>query len=167
MDLIAAKAETTKPTVYAHFGSKESLFEAVAVSVADMVQSPQYSPFDPGKKVDEQLYRLLKIYVDSILNSENLNVMRAVILEYSSRRTAYSFEMRTLKKSVIDEWLKAAKAHRVVNITDTEAASLNIVNLVEGTLIWPALLQMGEQSEAERIAQLRSVTEFSARAISA
>ena len=55
MDDVAARAGTTKPTVYAHFESKDALFEAVARMVKglilDELQSPSHYAAEPVEAV--------------------------------------------------------------------------------------------------------------------
>ena len=55
MDDVAARAGTTKPTVYAHFASKDELFEAVARMVkgliVDELRSPDHYAAEPVEAV--------------------------------------------------------------------------------------------------------------------
>src|ERR1700748_534951 len=55
MDALAARAGTTKPTVYAHFQSKDELFAAVVEFIKEkflgMLRSPQDYAADPVEAV--------------------------------------------------------------------------------------------------------------------
>lgn len=79
MDVIAAEAGLTKPTLYNHFPSKEALFEAMMTAPRDVM----LLAFDPtdGKDMVEQLLTFAWSYADTVMRPEFLSLARLIIGE--------------------------------------------------------------------------------------
>ncbi|MEM8735651.1 MAG: helix-turn-helix domain-containing protein, partial [Planctomycetota bacterium] len=69
MNRIAELAEVSKRTLYKHFESKETLFEAIIEELMVQVESIPYSDFDPDSELEEQLSAVVRAEVQ-ILSSE-------------------------------------------------------------------------------------------------
>ncbi|MCV6621098.1 MAG: TetR/AcrR family transcriptional regulator [Cellvibrionaceae bacterium] len=165
MEMIAERASTTKPTLYAHFGSKEALFEVIALDLTEQIQSPEYRPFNKDLPVAEQLYDLLTIYLDGLLALNNELLIRAIMIEYAGRRQAYSIDFACVKQNVLLNWLSAANDSGAINVPDVEISSNLIMSMVEGLLIWPAVMEVEKHDEKERARLLRQVIDFSLRSM--
>lgn len=59
MDLIAERAQVAKPTIYAHFGSKDELFAAVCADVGEHIQSRAQAAADVKAPLVERVTGVL------------------------------------------------------------------------------------------------------------
>jgi AcrR family transcriptional regulator len=68
MDAIAIEASTTKPTLYARFGSKESLFEAAVEREYELRKARLFSAYAGGKQEPfrQRLHRWSSTYFDLV-----------------------------------------------------------------------------------------------------
>ncbi len=81
MDAIAAVAGVTKQTVYAHFNSKDQLFEHMIIALCDKhSEAAKASPGKP-KPIDEQLFDAGLAFLNFVTSDECLAVTRLVISE--------------------------------------------------------------------------------------
>lgn len=68
MDVIAAQAEATKPTLYARFGSKEALFEAAVEREYEMRKARLFDAYGGGEREPfrQRLHRWSSTYFDLV-----------------------------------------------------------------------------------------------------
>lgn len=66
MDDVAARAGTTKPTVYAHFASKDELFAAVAEMVRGLLSDELKSPADYADEPVEAVARFCARFLELV-----------------------------------------------------------------------------------------------------
>lgn len=79
MDMIAAEAGLTKPTLYRHFSSKEALFQAMMAAQHDVMMLA----FDtnPENYLVDQLLKFSWSYANTVMRPEFLSLARLVIGE--------------------------------------------------------------------------------------
>ncbi len=81
MDVIAARAETTKRTLYAHFENKEKLFLAVIELVRGLVLGRLRTPAEYSKNSEEALVHFCGRFLETILWKRSLRMFRLSIAE--------------------------------------------------------------------------------------
>lgn len=136
---IAARADSTKPTVYAHFGSKDGLFDAVVIAVTAELGTEPWTPFDPKRSLHHQLVDLLARHLDLVLERDNLTLCRAIQIEYTRRSDLGDWRHQSYwRKGPLREWLEKALASRPVS-TDIEEAATTLGTMTMGRLYWPFL----------------------------
>lgn len=79
MDLIAARAEVSKPTLYQYFGGKEQLFSAIMQTGRDRMLDAFAHPSAEGMVRD--LHRFAWDYADTVMHPDFLSLARLTIAE--------------------------------------------------------------------------------------
>lgn len=82
MDVIAARAEVSKPTVYRYFDTKEQLFDAILDDVANRVLVAAPNASDPAS-VHVDLAALAKLAAAVILSDNLIALQRLAIAEFT------------------------------------------------------------------------------------
>ncbi|MFN3193098.1 MAG: TetR/AcrR family transcriptional regulator [Aureliella sp.] len=142
MNRIAELAEVSKRTLYKHFESKETLFEAIVEELLVRVESIPYRDFDPDQDLEEQLAAVVRAEVQ-IMSSEPVQALaRAGISRVIAEpEVARSIDHdRFLLRSV--RWLKQAKAAgHFSEMKDVEFAAQQFCGLVQQFAFWPTILK--------------------------
>ena len=139
METVAEEAGVTKPTVYAHFGSKAGLFEA---ALAGMLRRMQDEPLPEVASLDELEAALLAhatAHLEVLLDEANLGLLRATAAE-AMRRPEWAQEL--LVRVVSDElalWMERAMRKRLLRVGSSEVAVETFWGLVKGPLFYPVL----------------------------
>jgi len=81
MDVVAARAETSKRSLYAHFESKEKLFLAVIELVRGLFLSHLRSPGDCSPKPAEALVLFCARYLEGLLYKRSVQMSRLTMAE--------------------------------------------------------------------------------------
>ncbi len=81
MDVIAARATTSKRTLYAHFESKEKLFLAVIELVRSLFLSRLGMPGDYASRPQEALVLFCGRYMEILVYESNVQMMRVSMAE--------------------------------------------------------------------------------------
>jgi AcrR family transcriptional regulator len=81
MDLIAARAETTKKTLYAHFENKENLFLAVIELIRGYLIQQLKTPTEYSEKTDEALVLFLARFLEKLLWGRAIRMCRLCMVE--------------------------------------------------------------------------------------
>ncbi|RYG45980.1 TetR/AcrR family transcriptional regulator [bacterium] len=81
MDVVAARAETSKRTLYAHFESKENLFLAVIELVRGLFLNRLKSPSDYGEDPSEALVLFCGRYLGSLRYQPSIQMCRLSMAE--------------------------------------------------------------------------------------
>ena len=128
MDVIAARATTSKRTIYAHFESKEKLFLAVIELVRGLFLSRLGVPGDYSPKPQEALVTFCGRYMEILLYESNVQMMRVSMAEserFPEQATLYFDVMFTQVHARISTYLRerfsvsprsgAEAAHRLLS----------------------------------------------------
>ena len=136
-DMIQREAGVSKSTVYAHYATKEALFDAVIEDeCAALMQSMRGIKIQPGK-LKENLTALARAYLDIVLSPRGLSLFRVVIAEAPRfpklARTFYLAGPQVIANMVAD-CLGAAVAAGEADLSDLgrDAAARLFTNLVRG-----------------------------------
>ena len=145
MDKIAEVAGVSKRTIYNHFKSKESLFQAI---VADFLkQRDEIKPIMYSKKIS--LGEQLKKFAEAELYLINDPVRRGLSKLFTSvflmnidfgKATRSQFEPH--KAFIL--WLNSAKEDKKLGFQSPELAARIFYGMVEGCLTYSALFTDGE-----------------------
>ena len=81
MDVVAARAETSKRSLYAHFESKERLFLAVIDLVRGLFLSRLKMPADYSEKPAEALAMFCSRYLETLLYESSVRMCRVSMAE--------------------------------------------------------------------------------------
>ena len=145
MDHIAEVAGVSKRTIYNHFPSKETLFQAI---VADFLkQRDEIKPIRYAS--DLSLEEQLKEFAGAELFLINDPVRRGLSKLFTSvflmdidlgKKTRSQFEPH--RAFII--WLNSAKEDQKLNFQSPELAARVFYGMVEGCLTYPALFSDGE-----------------------
>lgn len=136
-DMIQREAGVSKSTVYAHYASKDALFDAVIEEeCAALTHSMRRIAFQPGK-LRENLSVLARAYLDIVLSPRGLSLFRVVIAEAprfpNLARTFYLAGPQVIANMVAD-CLGSAVASGEADLSDLgrDAAARLFANLVRG-----------------------------------
>jgi AcrR family transcriptional regulator len=81
MDVIAARAETTKKTLYAHFENKENLFLAVIDLIRGYLIQQLKTPAEYSESTDEALVLFLGRFLEKLLWGRSIRMCRLCMVE--------------------------------------------------------------------------------------
>lgn len=142
MDDIAAAAGVTKPTVYAHFGSKDGLFTALLQDCLAYLDELAPAPVATGAEIESALVDYASRRIDAMLDDTSLGLLRAASAEGIRRPDWAAALMDSLGTSEFEGWLEGLVAADLLAIdAPHEAAELFWAQL-EGALFFPAVIGM-------------------------
>ena len=99
MSDIAKKLNITKAALYYYFKSKAEIYRKVLDKIFTELKSSIAGAFDE-KNIDKKLYRLIKNYLDFGLEEKNL--IRALMLKISPRRSEINKHIAYLREQIVD-----------------------------------------------------------------
>ena len=142
MDRIAEIAGASKRTVYNHFASKDTLFDAVYERFVEETTALRIVRYDASPSLEDQLSE----FVDAkLLLFENpaWTGMTKVSLTMCFRDAELAHELVSKYQAGEDTlvtWLKAAKADGRLRVTNAKRSATLFWAMVSGALFWPQLL---------------------------
>ncbi|XZE17573.1 TetR/AcrR family transcriptional regulator [Pirellulaceae bacterium SH449] len=142
MNRIAELAQVSKRTLYKHFESKESLFDAIFHELVARSESYPIPDFDPNKGLAEQLVKLGQSEID-FMNSASVQAMARAGLSRLLAEPEIAKQIdhnRFLNR--VQRWIGQAKsAGQLKKIKDVEFAALQFVGLLKEFAFWPAIVK--------------------------
>ncbi len=135
MDAIAAVAGVTKQTVYAHYHSKDKLFEDMILALCDKHSALAKGSPGKTKPIDQQLFDAGLVFLNFVTSEECLSVTRLVISEVN-RHPALAQQyyedgtQRLLNTFAV--FLKEQNRLGTLAIPDPESASSYFMALLKG-----------------------------------
>ncbi len=154
MDLIAKQAGVTKPTLYAHFGSKDTLFESVARALRKERRAWRVPSYEPGKDAIGQLLAVFSGYLDKTLTPGTVKLGRAMLIEATRRGVELPDEPDTKPGNELERWLQEAADSGALQVSDTSATAVCLWAIVHGRFVWPVLLGIRQVKAPDRRKQL-------------
>lgn len=155
MDRIAEAAGVSKRTVYNHFGSKETLFEAVIGELAQMAIELKRVVWNPERPLEDQLRDFARGKVLMAQVSEVLDLARVglgVAIQQPEFAQDIIQQLRDGESYLVD-WLRAAHDAGRLEVEDPEYASELFWNMLGGALFWaPVVDGPKTNQEAVRVA---------------
>jgi AcrR family transcriptional regulator len=111
MDVVAARAETSKRSLYAHFESKEKLFLSVIELVRGLFLDRLKMPGDYAEKPAEALVMFCSRYLEVLLYEKSIQMMRVSMAEserFPEPAAQYFDVLLTQVHARLSAYLKAA-----------------------------------------------------------
>ncbi|MCC3860243.1 TetR/AcrR family transcriptional regulator [Pseudemcibacter aquimaris] len=139
LGMVADVAGVTRPTVYAHFSSKENLFSEVMNIVEEQYAAQPLPKYENGECPKKQIFDFFRAYIENVTNDENMKLYRALVMEaLRKKELAPEYEeLSNLSQLII--WLNDAKSDGKIIDIDTGIAASNLVALMDGLIFWPIL----------------------------
>lgn len=162
MDAVAEAAGITKPTIYAHFTSKEALFDTLLRASLLRRKSEPLPCVTTLAQLEAALLSHARSYLDFTLREPNLGLLRAAAAELM-RRPAWAREMLA---GLSDDELPRlfADLHRlgVLHAPKPKVAVEHYWALVKGQLFYPVVLGLRDPLEGREGARVlrQSVSAF-------
>lgn len=150
MDIVAARANVSKATIYAHFGSKEALFRAIIEGRCEQeFGAAEY--LNAGSLLPAEGLRLIgRRFYDLILSPEALGMYRVVIAESGRNpEVGEAFYAMGPKRGLTNTTLafKAWHQRGLLHVPDADRAADQFLNMLKGHYYLRRLLNIPEQPE--------------------
>ncbi len=143
MDDVAAKAGVTKPTVYAHFGSKEALFETLiseVISPSNDFVLPAVDVNTTPEEVGAALFEWAQTRLDWLLGDDTVGLMRAASAEGLRRPEWAHTLIASFDFGAVERWLAELDAAGVLDVTSPGTAAAMFTALTKGVLFYPVMV---------------------------
>ena len=165
MDAIAAEASVAKQTVYSHFGSKESLFEAIVSCKCDDLMRPVLGSADADASPESVLTETATRFLTTVLAPDATTLYRILIAECSRfpelAATFYRVGPRYAADGLADYLAEVDRAGQLSVPEATKSAELFFA-MLRGDLYMRRLLDLSPAPAAADIneAVVRAVATF-------
>lgn len=161
LDVIAEKANTTRPTIYAHFGSKDKLFDAVLEDMASDMLAEENFAFNPVQDPIEQLIEIFDNHLKRALEPVTIAFVRAAINETIRREEDIAGYDNSQKELHLRKWFQDAQGAGVLRTNDIITTTNNLLAITNGRFYYPALVGLKKFSHKEQLKELsKSIKNF-------
>jgi TetR/AcrR family transcriptional repressor of mexJK operon len=146
MDAVARAAGVSKLTVYAHFGDKDRLFQAIVRERCDAYNRPESYDTRPGLPVRDALRRIGRNFVGLVLDPEVLRLHRVMVGEAARRpKMAELFFAAGPERTtgLLAEFLARGAARGDLALSDPRLAADQFHALLTGMPHFRATLNVG------------------------
>ncbi|MBV9560826.1 MAG: TetR/AcrR family transcriptional regulator [Bradyrhizobium sp.] len=142
MDAVAASASVSKRTLYNHFPSKEVLFRAIIVRVAEEISRVATLRYRNDAPLREQLEQYAIQSIRLMRDARYLQLFRTVLAEHVRNPALVEPALATYWKAEYGfaDWVRAAVADRRLFVRDAVRAGHIFGSLMRGAIIWPSIL---------------------------
>ena len=161
MDMIAQEANTSKPTLYAHFGSKDKLFDAVITAISENMINDENFSYRKGQSPHTQLVAIFSRQLQSSLEPDKVYLFRAIMVETARRDKGLPNYDKSKKEMLLRKWLQDAHEDDAISIEDLETTTNNLLAIINGRFFYPEILGIKHFSEKGRQKEIeKSITTF-------
>ncbi|MEH0740377.1 TetR/AcrR family transcriptional regulator [Vibrio cholerae] len=161
LEAVAKCAGTSKPTIYAHYGSKEKLYQNVVEHILHQEQETQkLPPFDPTRSIKSQLFDIFDQQLDFVLSCERRRLLVAITIEAMCHGSCHLNDLEQIKTCPMEHWLSDAMAHNTLPQQNARELATNLLALVKGRTFYPTFLGMNDDNVEQRRANLHSALDF-------
>jgi TetR/AcrR family transcriptional regulator, regulator of autoinduction and epiphytic fitness len=139
MDRIAARAGTSKRTVYNHFPSKEVLFAEILHQLWHAVIGGEALTYRTDRPLRDQLLELIAQKF-RLLNDESFVSLARVAIAagiHSPERAGDMVTRMSEREEGLTVWIRAATAAGRLKVKDPAFASHQLQGLIKGFAFWP------------------------------
>ena len=140
MDEVAAEAGVTKPTVYAHFGSKEALFETLIADVFSRSHGAELPPVQTIDEVGDVMAEWASNRLDWLLADDTVGLMKAASAEGIRRPDWAQNLLAGFDFGAMQRWLADLDTAGVLVVADPVRAASLFTALTKGALFYPVLV---------------------------
>lgn len=149
MEAIAEDAGVTKPTVYAHFGSKEGLFETLLHETFRGMKEDPPAEVATREEFEQVLLTYAEHHMEMLLDDAILGLLRATAAE-AMRRPEWAQELLPrILDDAFERWLERASRKGLISASTPEVAAETFWSLVKGPLFYPVLVGIRPKPEAD------------------
>ncbi len=153
MDRVAATADVSKRTIYSHFATKETLYEAIVAQLVSRIEAMPHHDYLAGRDLESQLIQIGRAFADTITNPNFFELCRIVISRFMlspELAQATAKEQMKLRKGCV-AWFEAATEDRRLHVADPDRAVAQFYGLIKELVFWPQLINGApEVSDVER-----------------
>lgn len=139
MNSIAAAANVSKRTLYNHFDSKESLFDAILESLANASAELSTCVFDEDRDLAEQLAELARVEIEFLTSPAVQALARAGLSRLVGEpEVGKKLNQRHFHKRV-ELWLRDAQEAGCLIELNTQFAAKQFMGLLSAFAFWPSI----------------------------
>lgn len=135
MDDVALVARVTKQTVYAHYKSKDVLFNQMISTLCQKHTPPQLALSDHSQKIETVLYQIGMGFLNMITSPDGLAAVRLVVSEAKRhpRMAQLFYESGTQRMlNLLADFLKQRNRLRHVSVPNPESAASYFFAMLKG-----------------------------------
>ncbi|GLQ49840.1 TetR/AcrR family transcriptional regulator [Dyella flava] len=142
MDRIAARAGTSKRTVYNHFPSKEVLFAEILHQLWEAVGGGEDLAYRADRPLRDQLLALAMQKFRLINDEAFVSLARVAIAAgiHSPERAREMMMRMSAREAGLTAWIRAAAAAGRLKVSDPVFASQQLQALIKGFGLWPQIM---------------------------
>ena len=142
MDKLAELAGVSKRTVYNHFATKEDLVLSLLAEMWQQFMLRSDLRYDPNITPRVQLRELIEAEVNMLCDDDFIALARVAMGHFFYHPDAMRRELDKMnaQETVLERWLKAAKADGKLNADDVQYAADQLRSLLKGALFWPRVM---------------------------
>lgn len=156
MRAVAQESGFSKPTLYAHFGSKEQLFSAIIQNVCNKLEPPDL-PSPTGADLRNVLTNLVDSYRQSLLNPDFIELYRLILSEagrFPELGEAFYRHGPQSSRKALTAFLEQLKtAGLMPNIDDPAIAAEHFEALILDPIKLRRFLRPGRPIQEKRVIQ--------------
>jgi TetR/AcrR family transcriptional regulator, regulator of autoinduction and epiphytic fitness len=141
MDRIAARAGTSKRTVYNHFPSKEVLFAEILHQLWEAVAGNEELAYRADRPLRDQLLDLIRQKFRLLNDEAFVSLARVAIAAgiHSPERAQGMVSRMSEREEGLTVWIRAAAAAGRLKVNDPVFASHQLQGLIKGFAFWPQI----------------------------
>jgi TetR/AcrR family transcriptional regulator, mexJK operon transcriptional repressor len=156
MDVIAASANVSKTTVYAHFANKEQLFAAMVRRECERCVHQMAIPDDlHNLELRTALTRIARTFLDILMAPRILTILRIVIAEvrrFPELGRIYYDSGPRIALDGVAHYLERACNSGLIEAQDVRLAAAQFVGMLRGDLFLRRMVGIDETEDLKRIA---------------
>lgn len=141
MDMVAAKAEVSKRTVYNHFPSKEALFKEILKDLISRIRNATEIPYQSNLSLKSQLQMVALNEVELLKDECFIQLSRVCIAEsiHAPDLVAKEFEQVNSSNFGFGLWVKAAIRDKKLINEDPMLMVQHFIGLLKENFFWPQI----------------------------
>lgn len=151
MDRIAERAKVSKRTIYNHFSSKETLFDAITGEMIDEIVAISAIRYDPARSLEAQLLEIGRRKIDLMMCPGFMKFAKVTIAEHlrapDLANDAYCRVHES--KDGFRKWIAAAVADGRLCCEDPAITAEQFESLLSGAVFWPRIFNRPAPSPAK------------------
>jgi len=163
MDRIAEVANVSKRTVYAHFPSKDDLFQAIVDKILQQVEEMPSHEYSKEEPLDEQLLAIGNTFATTITGRDFMKLSKVVISRFiqSPEWAHNTLKAHARLRQDMIAFFKAGKKDGRLKISNPEKAAAQFCGLIKEIAFWPELMAGQEPiSTRQRNAAVKAAVEM-------
>jgi TetR/AcrR family transcriptional regulator of autoinduction and epiphytic fitness len=163
MNRIASTAKVSKRTVYNHFESKESLFQAIVAHMLEQMEGLRRMEYASDEPMRDQLNRL-GMQFGELASSRDLQRFARVVTSrfiQSPEIASTTLNLREVAQSGIAHWMQCARKDKRLNTANVSRVARQFTGIIQEFCFWPQLIASEPSlSHRELKATVKAATEL-------